>query len=163
MSAEATGWVWRESPYEGERLLVHLAIADVVNDAHDNEFWMGVDQLAQKARVSRSTVQRTLADMVARDLLVKLTQGGSGKGQTSHYRFPLRVSPGVLRVSGEPRKGVTSDTQYQETKGTEARVSRSDPKDLGERTSPPWVQAGKSWSAWNREQLDQRATRETSA
>jgi hypothetical protein len=38
VSAEATGQVWRSSPYRGAMLLIQLAIADVVNDAHDGEF-----------------------------------------------------------------------------------------------------------------------------
>ena len=51
MSAEATGWVWRHSPWKGEhaKFLLHLAVADVVNDAHGNEFWMSQANLAEKS------------------------------------------------------------------------------------------------------------------
>jgi predicted RNA-binding Zn ribbon-like protein len=86
MSAEATGWVWRHSPYRGSELLVHLAIADVVNDAHDNEFFMSTEALSRKAKVSRSTVVATLRDMVDRAFLELLDAGGAQR-RPSRYRF----------------------------------------------------------------------------
>lgn len=56
MSAEAIGWVYRHSPFRGATFLVHLAIADSVNDVHGNEFWMARANLATKARVSGESV-----------------------------------------------------------------------------------------------------------
>lgn len=86
MSAEATGWVWRRSPYAGERLLVHLAIADVVNDVHDNKFWMKTGKLADKAKVARSTATTVLTDLCARGLL-EVVERGVGRGNPTIYRF----------------------------------------------------------------------------
>ena len=60
MSAEATGWVYRFSPFAGATFWVHQAIADSVNDQHENLFWMGQGRLARKARVSRRSAQRAL-------------------------------------------------------------------------------------------------------
>ena len=86
MSAEATGWTWKHSPYRGAELLVHLAIADVVNDVNGNEFWMSTANLAEKAKVSRSTVTATLRDLVAEGLLEVLEAGGQQRRPT-RYRF----------------------------------------------------------------------------
>lgn len=57
------GFVWRFSPYKGARLLVHLAIADTVNDQGENEFYMGQSKLAAKARVSRQAANDALATL----------------------------------------------------------------------------------------------------
>ncbi len=86
VSAEATGWVWRNSPYRGSERLVHLAIADVVNDAHNNEFWMSSYGLAEKAGVSRSTVVRVLKDMSKRGLM-ELVESGQATRRPSRYRL----------------------------------------------------------------------------
>jgi hypothetical protein len=86
MSAEATGWVWRYSPYKGAELLIHLAIADVVNDAHGNEFWMGMEGLAEKARTSRSTAFATVREMVSDGYLALVEPGKAGR-KTARYRF----------------------------------------------------------------------------
>jgi len=86
MSNEAMGWVWNHSPYTGSQLLVHLAIADVVNDLHNNEFYMSTEKLARKAKVSRSTVVTALGDMVERGLLAVLVPGGDLRKPT-RYQF----------------------------------------------------------------------------
>lgn len=91
MSAEATGWVWKYSPYTGAQLLVHLAIADVVNDANDNEFWMSRSNLAAKAKVSRSTVNEALGDMLDRRLLTML-ESGADQRRPSRFRFEMSTS-----------------------------------------------------------------------
>lgn len=91
MSAEATGWVWKHSPYSGAQLLVHLAIADVVNDTHDNEFWMSRSALAEKARVARSTVNETLSDMVERGLLLML-ESGAEQRRPSRFQFVMSTA-----------------------------------------------------------------------
>lgn len=86
MSGEASGEVWKHSPLNGSQLLVHLAIGDVVNDIHENEFWMSTDSLAKKARVSRSTVTETLRWLVDHDFLELLQAGGVSR-RPSRYRF----------------------------------------------------------------------------
>lgn len=91
MSAEATGWVWKHSPYKGAELLVHLAIADVVNDVNGNEFWMSGTNLADKAKVSRSTVVATLRDLVDRELM-ELVESRAHIRQPSRFRFLMPAS-----------------------------------------------------------------------
>jgi hypothetical protein len=113
MSAEATGWVWRNSPYRGAQLLVHLAIADVVNDVHDNEFWMSVNNLARKARVSRTATVDALNHMVSHGHL-ELLESGKATRTPSRYRFVTRP----LSVETLGRSAVTNSKEItQEPKG----------------------------------------------
>lgn len=95
MSAQATGWVWKHSPLRGSKLLVHLAIADVVNDAHDNEFWMHNQNLALKAHVSDGTVDEALAVLKDLGLLVVLTQGG-GRSNPTRYQMVMCQTAQIL-------------------------------------------------------------------
>lgn len=92
MSGEASGEVWKHSPLTGSQLLVHLAIGDVVNDIHENEFWMSTDSLAKKARVSRSTVTETLRWLVENGFLELLQAGGVSR-KPSRYRFLFTSAP----------------------------------------------------------------------
>lgn len=88
MSAEATGWVWRHSHYRGAPLLVHLAIADSVNDQHGNELWMSLTNLARKARVSRSTAVEAVAGLVAAGYLEVLEDHRTDRaGKPTRYLF----------------------------------------------------------------------------
>ena len=111
MSAEATGWVWRNSPYSGGSLNLHLALADVANDTHGNELWMSVATMAAKARLSERQIQRVLRDMVDKGYLKVLS---TEHGKTVHYRFLMPVDKSARGVTfdapgGDIRrvKGVT--------------------------------------------------------
>lgn len=64
MSAEATGWVYRHSPFKGAAFTVHHAIADSVNDQNDNEFWMAQENLADKARLSPRAVREAVTALL---------------------------------------------------------------------------------------------------
>lgn len=115
MSAEATGWVWRHSPLTGSQLNVHLAIADVVNDVHDYQFWMSTEALAKKARCSRNTVTTTLTDLVNRGMLTVVTAGKDLRKPTVYAFAPLARS-GEAHARFEPP---TSAVSAHITKGTE--------------------------------------------
>lgn len=86
MSAEAVGWVYRYSPYEGATFAVHLAMADVANDVHDYELWTFNAYLATKARVSIASVERAHATMRAEGFL-DLLQPARGRGEANRWRF----------------------------------------------------------------------------
>lgn len=120
MSAEAVGWAWRHSPYRGVPLVVHLAIADSVNDQHNHDFWMTVGRLAAKARVSERAARTALRQLTDDGLLV-LVKASSGKpGQPTLYRFvfgdgpvvyetrrgqPVPPSPGATGANDDARRG----------------------------------------------------------
>lgn len=155
MSAEATGWVWRHSPYTlSVAFVVHLAIADVVNDQNGNEFWMLVPNLAEKARAGKSQTSAALADMVRRGLLEVLERGG-GRGHPTRYRFlmpelstPVGTTSESTRPSGalrsdkpsdratesirsEPAIGITQGTQLNPSRRRVCGVDNRQPADPG--------------------------------
>ena len=116
MSVQAMGWVVSDSPYRGSTFLVHLMIADVVNDQHAFEFWMSNDRLAKKARVSRQTANRAVGQMVDDGLLVAI---GTERCGNVRYRFHM-PSTGPCeqpkQVSSEATPGVTrGDTKQKRT------------------------------------------------
>lgn len=84
MSAKAIGWVFDHSPLDGSGLVIHLAIADVVNDTYDNEFWMRREKLAEKAHCSIRTVATTLTKMVELGLLEDDGDGGLTQARVAH-------------------------------------------------------------------------------
>jgi hypothetical protein len=86
MSAEAVGWVFRHSPYAGDGLVVHLALADVANDVYGYELWLKRAEIGSKSRCSLATVDRALHNMRAAGYLEVLEAGG-GRGNPTHYRL----------------------------------------------------------------------------
>lgn len=170
MSAEAVGWVYRHSPYAGATFQVHLAVADSVNDQHDNEFWLTRGRLAKKARVSPRS---------AFTALTTLTEGGfldlldESSGRTpSRYRFlypdvPVvydsRSPSTVQRLHGsKPANRATTDSEpcNQRTSTVQPAHERlplkegtqgnpREPKAAGRLRAEGLVKA--SWESWGRE------------
>ncbi len=85
MSAQAVGRVWERSTYSGARLVVLLAVADVVNDTYDHRFWMTVAELAKKARTSENTA-RTAMQAFVEDGWLEVVEGSRGR-RPNEYRF----------------------------------------------------------------------------
>ena len=118
-------WVFKHSPYSGERLIVHLAIADVVNDVHEQQIWMLRNELATKARCSVPTITRTLADMTERGLL-EVISIGRGRGVPSVYRFlmPEKTNQGDAFSEGRKTNLRRSKNESPKTrKGISGRSS----------------------------------------
>jgi len=86
MSAQAVGHVWKYADFGGAKLLVLLAVADIANDVHNNEIFMGSEKLAAKCRMHPGNVRKRLKELVADGWLIELELGG-GMGKTSRYRF----------------------------------------------------------------------------
>jgi hypothetical protein len=118
VSAEAMGDAFRRSPYKGGVLLVHLAVADVVNDVHDNRLWMTRASLAEKARASRGTVDTAMAAML-RDGWLELVAEGGGRGKPTEYRYHLggaaEKPPNHEAVSGDTAQPLTETAQPRES------------------------------------------------
>lgn len=123
MSAEATGWVFRHSPYVGTTFVVHLSIADVVNDVNDYELWASQTTLAIKARTTRKTANTALATLIEDGFLALIEEA---HGRPNRYRFlmpdvptvfPRGVTPRDTHLSRENSQGVTPrDTNPREPK-----------------------------------------------
>ncbi len=112
MSAEATGWTFRHSPFKGATFTIHLAIADSVNDQNENEFWMSQARLAQKARASHATVERAVAALREGGFLT-LLEDNAKAGKPCRYRFevphgegggPSPVVTGVPHGEGQTQR-----------------------------------------------------------
>jgi hypothetical protein len=93
--------VWECSPFKGERLLLHLALADFAND--EGECWPSQPTLAKKARCSVTWVRLGLRDL-EREGLLEVLSAGSGRGHRTQYRL-LRKG---ATVNGVSVKGETS-------------------------------------------------------
>lgn len=78
-------WVWAHSPYSGERLLLHLALADFAND--DGVCFPSHSTLAKKARCSNGWVSQTIKQMIADALIEVVEPAGQGRGKVGRYRL----------------------------------------------------------------------------
>lgn len=85
MSIRLMTWVWANSPYSGERLLLHLALADFAND--DGVCFPSHSTLAKKARCSTGWVSQTIKQMIADSLIEIVEPAGQGRGKVGRYRL----------------------------------------------------------------------------
>jgi hypothetical protein len=114
VSATATAYVWKYSPYRHGALNVHAALADTANDLNDNQIWFGVTKLAAKARVGRSTVMNTLAQMIADGFLeVVAEQRGPADPKVHRLLFPDDV-PVVYEDGTSPRSGLVQKSDQSD-------------------------------------------------
>lgn len=89
MSIRVMTQVWDDSPYEGTRLLIHLAMADHANE--EGWFFCAQTSLANKARCSVEYVRKTVSQMIDDGVLV-IERKGSSRGRATEYRLlPNRV------------------------------------------------------------------------
>jgi biotin operon repressor len=95
VSIKIMTWVWDNSPYTGDKLLMHLALADT---AHDNgSLWMTQAHLAKKVRCSENWVWQFLKQM-QEDGWIEVTQKGH-RGRATTYQLvkdnPNKVSHNI--------------------------------------------------------------------
>lgn len=90
--------------------LVGLAVADVVNDMHGNEFWGTVGKLAAKTGLSRETTGLAMKHLAAANVIQLV---GDRNGGANHYRWIWSVGNGGVDgttrqpVDGTTRQGLT--------------------------------------------------------
>ena len=89
MSAEAVGYVYRHSPYNGATFTIHLAIADTVSDQNNNQFWMSTDNLAEKTRTSRRTTQKAIDQLCEDFFIVETRPANQHQPATYKFLYPL--------------------------------------------------------------------------
>jgi hypothetical protein len=85
MSIKWMTWVWQSSPYSGERLLLHLALADYAND--EGVCFPSHHTLARKARCSTSWVSQTMRQMIKDNMIEVIERAGNGRGKVGRYRL----------------------------------------------------------------------------
>lgn len=93
MSIKVMTWVWDNSPYSGDGLLIHLALADWAND--DGACWPKQTAIATKARCSVEHVRRTIKKM-QRDGYLEITSISKGPGSSHNYLLKNPTKGGVL-------------------------------------------------------------------
>jgi hypothetical protein len=147
MSAEATGYVWKHSPYTGSQLLVHLAIADVVNDTNGYDFWMSTSNLANKARVSRSTVSVVLSDMVKRGHLAVLKAGKTERVPTRYHFLMTSPKSGHVGFPASPNGSESHDRPS----GTNLKNETEEPKEAHAREHSKCIRCSGRGFIWNGE------------
>lgn len=119
MSSDAVGWTFRHSPYRDTPSVfaVHLAVADSVNDQHNNELWMTQTKVARKARCSRQAASRALIRLVDEGFL-ELVEDNSKAGKANRYRFLFpREAEVVYEARWDAREEVSPDVTPGQTEG----------------------------------------------
>lgn len=76
--------VWAQSPYRGEALLLHLALADYAND--EGRCWPSQKSLAWKARCSQNFVRVAIKRMMS-DGLIEIAKESHGRGNSIVYQL----------------------------------------------------------------------------
>ncbi len=156
MSAKATAYVWDFSPFNGSTLLVHLALADVANDAHENELWMSLGSISKKARVSRSTASVAMRELCDRGYLALLESGAKHR-KPSRYWFCTSPESEQMPVTS-PESGLDMPGERSSTSPESGRVTKenttnsSAAKSVSQlpKTKPPWLETGETRSEWMR-------------
>lgn len=107
MSIRWLSAVWLRSPYRGEKLLLHLALADFAND--EGTCFPSVRTLARKARCSEVWARKSIHEMI-RDGNLEIIERGLGRGNVNRYRLLNFVEE---EITGLPLsdKGVTTEAQ----------------------------------------------------
>lgn len=126
MSIKWMSLVWESSPYEGSRLLLHLAMADHANDL--GWFYAGQNSLSRKARCSVEYVRQSTQRFVDDGFLL-IEKKGSGKGHATEYRLlPIPVTPNTVGPSQPPnRVGVDSPTLTPQLPNSDGQLPNSTP------------------------------------
>lgn len=108
MSVRWIGRVWESSPYEGRRLLLHLALADFAND--EGVCFPSQRTLALKARTTEAWVSASVKQMV-NDGLLEIVERGSGRGNRTVYQLRKGASELGDSQKGESEKGESESQQ----------------------------------------------------
>ncbi len=101
----------------GSARLVHLIVADVVNDAFGDEFWMSVAKICERTKLSDRAVQHALQELCTDGYLDLVEEK---PGQTRRYRF-LFTPEGISEV---PPK---ETTPTPEDSSPNTQVTQSEP------------------------------------
>lgn len=123
--------VWDESPYRGERLLIHLALADYAND--EGICWPSQRTLAHKARCSENFVRLAVKQMVKEGWVEQMA---AGNGRGNHARYLLK-SPSTNGLSKKPHSPA-SETPFAESTLT-TLLNHKEPSNLAEDFNRFWA------------------------
>ena len=92
LSIKVMTWVWDNSPYKDDALLIHLALADWASD--EGVCWPRQAQIAQKARCSVEHVRRVTRRM-EEDGYLSIISASKGPGTSHKYQLKNPTNGGV--------------------------------------------------------------------
>jgi len=107
VSIKWIGHVWERSPYKGEKLLIHLALADFAND--EGYCFPSQKTLAKKARCTDTYVRLVIKEMV-KSGFVEQVERGNGRGNSSAYVLKGVTTKEAL-VNEPLEKGGTTEAE----------------------------------------------------
>src|SRR5690349_6236166 len=104
VSAEVSGWVWRNAPVKSGELVVLLALAD---NAHDDGTgaYPSQDHLAKKSRMTARQVRRCLATLEEGGLI---RRQGATAGGVIVWAVVMDGGGQIVRADTDDREGRTS-------------------------------------------------------
>jgi hypothetical protein len=88
--------VWSDSPYNGTRLLIHLALADISHD--DGRFFASQKNLAEKGRCTVEYVRKVINEMIA-DGHIRIVSKGNSRGNATTYQLLIKKVPNTVGES----------------------------------------------------------------
>lgn len=88
--------VWSDSPYNGTRLLIHLALADISHD--DGRFFASQKNLSEKGRCSVEYVRKVINEMIA-DGHIRIVSKGNSRGNATTYQLLNKKVPNKVGES----------------------------------------------------------------
>lgn len=151
MSVRWIAYVWESSPFKGERLLLHLALADFAND--EGECWPSQPTLARKARCSVTWVRLGLRDLKTEGLLEVVSEG-SGRGNRTQYRLLRKgVTTNGVSEKGEspaPERVHSAHSRTYIKNHKESSVTLEVDFDRFWKAYPRRVARGAALTAWSR-------------
>ena len=84
MSIRWMSRVWSDSPYNGTRLILHLALADMAHD--DGRFFASQTHLAKKSRCTTQYIREVINEMIAHGY-IKIISKGNSRGNATVYQL----------------------------------------------------------------------------
>ena len=116
MSIRWMSRVWSESPYDGTRLLIHLALADIAHD--DGRFFASQKNLSGKSRCSIEYVRKVINEMIDAGWLQIVTKGSSrGKATVYQLIWDPKKLPNTV-VESEPLESDELPNSHGDTSPT---------------------------------------------
>ena len=132
MSVEATSWALKLPDLDPAAKLILVVLGDASNPDSEFTCWLKHQTIADRVGISRSTVQRRLADLEEAGLLTIEERRRKGGGQSANlYRLPLHqidaagASPGEA-AGASPGEAAISETEVEPEEETETSSSLND-------------------------------------
>lgn len=153
MSIRLIGHVWETSPYKGDRLLLHLALADFAND--EGTCFPSQKTLAKKARTSERWVGISISQMI-KDGLLEIVENGKGRGNRNIYKLiKTRTEYGIYDnntdIKTRTEYGINASDEKNKTRTLKQQNPNSDASCLYKNRNEPSSVLLTSFDAfWNR-------------